>query len=179
MKRYDGVLLACFGDPGLYALKEALGIPVVGIAEASLSFSLLLGARFAIVTALQKAVPMMRNMVNQYALGARMAGIYPLNMPVLDLDARREEACERLQEVVGLAVRDGAEVILLGCAGMTGFSEHVGRTHGVSIVDPIVAGIYALKMIVESGFNIAFNGLYAPPPDGKELAGMDVGSLLR
>lgn len=179
MKNYDGILLACFGDPGLYALKEISKVPVIGIAEASLSLSLLLGARFAIVTALQKAVPMMKNMVDQYALRSRMAGVYALDMPVLELEVCRERACERLHQVIDVAIRDGAEVILLGCAGMTGLAGEIGGAYGVSVVDPIVAGIRTLEMIVESKMHVASNGLYARPSVGKELVGMDMGHLLR
>ena len=178
MRDYDGILLACFGDPGLYALKEIARVPVVGIAEASLSLSLLLGSRFAIVTALRKAVPMMKNMVDQYALGSRMAGIYSLDMPVLELETCRERACDRLRKIIDLAVDDGAEVILLGCAGMTGFAESIGEAHGVSVIDPIIAGVRTLEMIVESGMRVASNGLYARPSSGKELVGMDMGNLL-
>lgn len=178
VKGYDGILLACFGDPGLYALKEISRVPVVGIAEASLSLSLLLGARFAIVTALQKAVPMMRNMVDRYALRGRMAGVYALDMPVLELETCRERTCERLRQVIDMAIRDGAEAILLGCAGMTGLVEDIGEVCGVSVIDPIVAGFCALEMIVESGVRVASNGLYARPFAGKELVGMDMGHLL-
>ena len=32
----DGVLLACFGDPGLFALREVSKVPVTGLAEASM-----------------------------------------------------------------------------------------------------------------------------------------------
>ena len=46
----DAVLLACFGDPGLAALKELSPVPVVGMAEASCHEACRRGRRFAIVT---------------------------------------------------------------------------------------------------------------------------------
>lgn len=56
---YDGVLIACYGDPGLYAAKEICDCPVLGIAETSIALSLLMGGRFSILAASEKAVPMM------------------------------------------------------------------------------------------------------------------------
>lgn len=31
---FDGVVIACYGDPGLFAAREVSPVPVVGIAEA-------------------------------------------------------------------------------------------------------------------------------------------------
>jgi hypothetical protein len=44
----DVVYLACFGEPGLAALKEVSPVPVVGMAEASVQAACELGSRFAI-----------------------------------------------------------------------------------------------------------------------------------
>ena len=96
--KYDGVLVACYGDPGLYAAKEICDCPVVGIAETSISIALLLGGKFAVLAASEKAVPMMENMVLQYGMRERCAGVFPLNMGVLDAEANREETIERLIE---------------------------------------------------------------------------------
>src|SRR5262245_29265328 len=49
-RRYDACLLACFGEPGIGAVKEVFDFPVVGMAEASIVSALQLGERFAIVT---------------------------------------------------------------------------------------------------------------------------------
>ena len=76
---YDGALICCFGDPGLYALKEHMRCPVLGIAEASMSLALLLGQRFSILAASEKAVPMMRDMVGQYGLTSRLASVEAVN----------------------------------------------------------------------------------------------------
>jgi Asp/Glu/hydantoin racemase len=46
----DAVYLACFGDPGLAALREISPVPVVGMAEASCLEACNRGRRFAIVT---------------------------------------------------------------------------------------------------------------------------------
>src|SRR5215510_9978502 len=45
----DAVIIACFGDPGLLALREIAPVPVIGMAEASCRLAASRG-RFAIVT---------------------------------------------------------------------------------------------------------------------------------
>src|SRR4029077_2185294 len=32
--RPDAIIVGCFGDPGVFALREALALPVIGLAEA-------------------------------------------------------------------------------------------------------------------------------------------------
>ena len=73
----DGVVLACFGDPGLYALKEISPVPVVGIAEASIALATLLGGKFGILAAMDRAVGLMDGMVRLYGMEARYAGTVP------------------------------------------------------------------------------------------------------
>lgn len=173
MDKYDGLLLACFGDPGLYGLKETLAIPVIGIAEASISLSLLLGSSFAILCASDKAVPMMKNMVQQYGMNDRCAGILPLGLPVLDLEKDKENTAKILLNTGSEAVAKGAEVLLLGCAGMTGFSDSMEKELKVTVIDPIRSGLKLLECIVECGLNISKCGLYMTPSP-KEIIGKDL-----
>jgi allantoin racemase len=169
---YDGILLACFGDPGLYAIKEISSVPVIGIAEASISVSLLLGSSFGIFVALEKAVPMMDNMVQQYGLKDRFKGVFPLGLPVLDLEKDKLKTTELLLEKGREAVNQGAEVLILGCAGLTGFSDLIEEQLGVTVVDPIRVGFKTLESIVESNVNVSKKGLYKSP-SSKEIVGMD------
>ena len=87
----DGVILACFGDPGLFVLKEICTVPVVGIAEAAMSQALLLGARFGILAGMGRAAALMDSMVQTYGLYGRYAGTVSLSMRVLDFEINREE----------------------------------------------------------------------------------------
>ena len=61
-------------------------------------------------------------------------------------------------------LRRGAEVLLLGCAGLTGFRQELGQTVGAPVIDPVEAGCRALRALVESGLTTSRAGLYARPP---------------
>ncbi|MBL8675608.1 MAG: hydantoin racemase, partial [Rhodospirillales bacterium] len=71
----DAVVLACFGDPGLDALKEICEVPVVGMAEASILHASAVGARFSIVTGGERWGPMLREFVAGRGLERRLASV--------------------------------------------------------------------------------------------------------
>lgn len=167
--RYDGMLIACFGDPGLYAIKEVVEVPIVGIAEASLSTALLLGQSFSILVALKKAVPMMENMIMNYGLSKRLASVEPLGTPVLNLKKDRQQTIKKMLSVGQKAIDKGAEVLILGCAGMTGFSAMLEKELGVAVIDPVTTGYKVLESLVELNLNISKRGIYASPEPKKIL----------
>jgi allantoin racemase len=163
----DGVVLACFGDPGLYSLKEASSKPVVGIAEASMSLALLVGNRFGILAGMRRAVELMDSMVRTYGLEARYAGTEPLDMRVLDFDKDRSATLGVLEKASrGLRAR-GAEVLLLGCAGLTGFVQELEGQVEMPVIDPVEAGCRMLQTIVDARLNTSHIGLYERPAPQK------------
>lgn len=163
---YDGILIACFGDPGLYAIKEISDCPVVGIAEASLSLSLLLGKKFSVITALKKAAPMMEDMIAQYGLSARCSGVCPMNINVLAIEKDKANIFSCFVKTGHECLHDGAEVIILGCASMTGLKEEMEQKLCVPVIDPVQAGFQILSMLIEADMHISKAGLYMAPPKG-------------
>ena len=159
----DGVVLACFGDPGLFVLKEQCKVPVVGIAEASMSLALLLGAKFGILAGMGRAVELMDSMVQTYGLNERYAGSQSLAMRVLVFEQDRPKTLETLVEA-SLALRArGAEVLLLGCAGLTGFAPELQARVSMPVIDPVEAGCRSLMALSDAGYSTSQVGLYARP----------------
>ena len=159
----DGVLVACFGDPGLYALKEIFSCPVVGIAEATVLTSLLLGYKFALLGASSKAVPMFDNMLQQYGLKERLAGIETIDLNVTEADRNRKETTARLSEAGMRAKRKGAEVLILGCAGMTGLRDAVEKELNIPVLDAVETGYRQLELLLACQTKTSKAGLYASP----------------
>lgn len=132
-------VIACYSDPGLAALREQSAHPVLGIAEASILTAMTLGQRFGIISILSKSIPRHMRYVGALGVMDRLAGDQPLEMGVLELaDATR--TFERLK-VVGANLRDaaGADVLILGCAGMTAFRTDLEDHLGVPVVEPCQA----------------------------------------
>jgi allantoin racemase len=160
----DGILLSCFGDPGLFGLKELARVPVVGIAEASMSTALLVGGKFGILAGMDRARPLMDSMVRTYGLEARYAGSESLSMRVLDFEKDRSATLDRLASACARLLERGADVVILGCAGLTGCQDELKSRVPVLAIDPVEAGCRMLKALVEGGLGTSRGGLYADPP---------------
>lgn len=157
----DGIVLACFGDPGLYLLKESCSVPVVGIAEASMSLAMLLGARFGILAGMRRAVELMDSIVKTYGLDARYAGTVSLEMRVLDFAKDRSATLNVLERASSKLRENGAEVLLLGCAGLTTFVEDLQAKVEMPVIDPVEAGCRMLQTLCTARLNTSHIGLYS------------------
>lgn len=161
----DGVVVACYGDPGLYPLKEVLDVPVVGVAESSMATATLLGHRFSILVALDRAVPMMENLAGWYGLSDRLAGVQPTGLSVLELEEDEERTLEALTEAGERAMDAGAEVLLLGCSGMSGYEDALSDRLAIPVVNPVADAVTTIEGLVAQGLAQSGAGLWATPPD--------------
>ncbi|RMA42709.1 aspartate/glutamate racemase family protein [Rhodophyticola porphyridii] len=132
-------VIACFSDPGLAALREQSAKPVLGIAESAVLTAMTLGQRFGILSILPTSVPRHMRFLGAMGVMDRLAGDLPLNLGVADLgDEGRTFA---RQKEVGARLRDshGADVLILGCAGMTAYRKRLSEALGLPVVEPCQA----------------------------------------
>lgn len=168
---FDGIALACYGDPGLYAARELSPVPVVGIAEASMLMACMVAHTFSVVTILPRFRPALEDVVRRYGLDERCASVRSTSLAVLDIErdpdaARREIAAEGQRAVA----EDGAEAICLGCAGMGPLDKAVEAEVGVPVIDGVAAAVKMLEGIADYG--IATSRVAAfKAPEPKELKG--------
>ncbi len=134
-------VIACYSDPGLAALREQSARPVIGIAEASILTAMTMGHRFGIISILSKSIPRHMRYVGAMGVTDRLAADMPLEMGVLEL-ADETRTFERLKEV-GSRLRDSAmaDVLILGCAGMTAFRADLENYLGLPVVEPCQAAV--------------------------------------
>ena len=135
-----GFVIACFGDPGVHALRDATDLPVVGIQEAAISTALTLGQRFGIISILPASIP--RHMRSLGAMGVmdRLAGDRALGLGVAELAVA--DKCLQAMIKTGQRLRDedGADVLIMGCAGMAQYRGTLEQETGLPIVEPCQAG---------------------------------------
>jgi allantoin racemase len=165
---YDAVILACFSDPGIEAAKEISTIPVVGIQEATLHVAAMLGYKFTILTPLKQRVPHKHKEVRRYRLEQSLASVRPLGLTVAETDADPARTKKRILEVSRLAAEeDGAEVMVLGCAGMVGYAEEVERELGLVVLDPSSVALKICEALVDAGLVHSKLAMFATPPEKK------------
>jgi Asp/Glu/hydantoin racemase len=161
----DAVGLACFGDPGLLALKEISPIPVLGMAEASMTSAIQRGGRVAIITGGARWVPMLREFVAMLGLADRLAAIRATALTGAEIaaDPARVEG-----ELVALARRcveeDGADVVILGGAGLVGIADRIAAQVPVPVLDSLACLVEACVAAAAWRGAKPTRGAFAAPP---------------
>jgi Asp/Glu/hydantoin racemase len=159
----DAILLACFGDPGLGALREVSPVPVAGMAEASLLAAASLGGRIGVLTGGARWVPMLAEYAAAIGLGPRTL-IRCVPQTGAEIAADPDGAVAGLAAEATALVADGAEVIVLGGAGLAGLAQRIAARISVPVLDSLACGIAQALMLARLGPARAAAGSYAPPP---------------
>lgn len=137
----DAFVIACYSDPGLHTAREISARPVLGISECGMLTACTRGERFGVLAILPTSVPRHLRHIRQLGLAGRFAGDRPLDLGVVEL-ADRDRTIERAERV-GAALRDadGADVLILGCAGMAWLRAPLEQALGVPVIDPTQAAV--------------------------------------
>jgi allantoin racemase len=163
--RFDAVVIAAFGDPGLPALREVLPVPVTGLTEAALASAQLLGQRFAIIAISQRIQAWYREVVQAYGLTGRLAGIRSLERPVQGIGTVQQDHGAALKALAERAVKDdGADVIVLAGAPLAGLARSLQGQLPVPVVDGVSSAVRHAATLVALQSGRATAGSFAPPP---------------
>lgn len=139
---YDAFIIACYGDPGLYACREVTDKPVIGIAEASIRMSAFVAHNYSIISVLPRVKPLLLDLVRAVGMESRCASVRCTNLTVLEIEENPERAVvELIEESKKAVAEDGAESILLGCAGMGPLDERIQAAVGVPVLDGTVCAV--------------------------------------
>lgn len=142
--RADCVLLACFGDPGLDALREVAAVPVIGLIEAAVAEAARHGARYSIVTGGALWRDMLGEALQARGLAAGLASILTVAPTGAQIAADPEGAFALLAQACARAIReDGAQSVILGGAGLVGLARRLEEQAGAPVVCSIEAGARA------------------------------------
>jgi allantoin racemase len=143
----EAIVVACHCDPGLDAVKEATAKPVVGIGEASMKLASMLGHSFSVVTTARRSIPPKLAQARKYHLQDLLVSV---RAP--DRDASSCEDQDVFLALARAAVEDDlAEVIVLGCAGLTGMDKHIQAKLGVPTLDGVVCALMIAEGLARYG----------------------------
>ncbi|MFI6010534.1 aspartate/glutamate racemase family protein [Streptomyces sp. NPDC051243] len=159
---YDAVVMAGFGEHGREGVRELVDVPVVDITEAAAHLACLLGRRYGVVTTLERSCGQIEDSLETAGVGRNCVAVIGTGLGVLELESgeRTESAFLAAAE----RARDaGAEVLVLGCAGMTGLQRAVGEKLGVPVVDGVAAAVKLAESLVALGLTTSRAGGYAKP----------------
>ena len=137
----DAFVIACYSDPGLHACREATERPVFGIAECSVLTALSRAESFGVIAIGQRSIRRHIRYLRQMQLTDRMVAERPINMSVAET-ASGDAALARMIEIGRvLKNEDGAQAVVMGCAGMARHRAPLEQALGIPVIDPTQAAV--------------------------------------
>ncbi len=138
---FDAVVVTCFGDPGVDALRMLVQVPVVGIGAASFVQAAFMSRQFAIVTPSIGTPKRYAALVASMGLAAPFLGTYQTALSVVDFESGDPVVLETLVSHAQQAVKDGAQCLLFGCAGIADQISEIEDRIGVTCIASVAAGV--------------------------------------
>lgn len=138
---FDAVVVACFSDPGVEALRMLVRVPVIGIGAASFTQAAFCSPRFAIVTPAVGTPERYAAVAAAMGLTRQFLGTYQTQLSVADFESEDPTVLETLVFHAQQAAKDGAECLLFGCAGIADQIRDIAERVGVLCVASVAAGV--------------------------------------
>ena len=148
----DAYIVACFGDPGLMAAREATDKPVLGVAEAAMHSATFVSNGFSIVTSLARTINIARHLVLLYGMQEHCRRIRAVDMEVLALEDPSGPAFDNILRECNKALdEDESGSIVLGCSGMADLAHALTKRLGVPVIDGVSAAAGFAEAMVRMG----------------------------
>jgi allantoin racemase len=159
----DGYVIACFGDPGLLAARELARGPVIGIAEAAMHAASFLGRGFSVVTTLRRTAGRAWDLAEQYGMKRFCRNVRACDVPVLDLESNPAARALIVRECRLALQDDGADCIVLGCAGMADLCAGISAEIQAPVIDGVTAATLLVESLIRLGVATGKQGEFARP----------------
>ncbi|HEU0230314.1 MAG TPA: aspartate/glutamate racemase family protein [Burkholderiaceae bacterium] len=162
---YDALVIAAFGDPGLWGIRELVDIPVVGLTEAALMSACMLGNRYSIIAISHRITAWYRECVQANGLLDRLASIRCLRQPLEDIGSVQSDHEGRLRDLCDQAVReDGADVLILAGAPLAGLARTIRGDIPVPVVDGVSSAVRHAETLIALAPGESRGGSFSLPP---------------
>jgi allantoin racemase len=147
--QYDTFIVACHCDPNLEVIKEITTKPVVGIGESSMKMASMMGQSFSVIQTSEFSIPIKEKLVRRYHLEDSLASIRAPGKEMKNMS----EAQKYIETARAAVKKDGADVIVLGCAGMTGLDRMIQKELRIPVLDGVVCGLIIATGLVNLDYS--------------------------
>lgn len=151
---YSAFVIACYSDPGLHSVREATAKPVLGISECGILTALTLGQKFGVIAILQKSIPRHLRYMGAMGVMDRLAGELPVGLAVTELSDEKKTFGRMVDVATALRDVHGANVIVMGCAGMARYRKPLQDAVGLPVVEPSQAAVGMAIARVRLGWSV-------------------------
>jgi len=147
--RSAAFVIACYSDPGLHACREATDRPVFGIAECGVLTALSRAETFGVIAIAQRSIRRHIRYLRQMQLTDRMVGERPINMSVAETTSGGAALARMIEVGRVLKNEDGAQAVVMGCAGMVRHRAALEQALGIPVIDPTQAAVTMALGVVQ------------------------------
>lgn len=163
-KGVDGIVVACFDDPGIAACRELATGPVLGICEAAVKAASMIATSFSVVTTLPRSVPVIEHLIHGYGLSHQCRRVRSAAIPVLALEEPGSNARMKVRDEILRAIEeDRCEAVVLGCAGMADLTAWLSEETGIPVIDGVSVATRMIEALVGAGIKTSKINAYAFP----------------
>lgn len=171
---YDGFIIACGDDPGLFGAREITQKPVVTIGQAPMLLVPLLGRKFTILGTWPGDKTRSEDKVSKYFLDELLASVLPSGESVLGSHCDHAGLMDSLEKLGNKAIEeDGAEVLVTTCAGMAGVHQELSERLGVPVLEGVSCAVKLTEILIDLGLKTTRVGGFAVLSEPKPLKGFD------
>lgn len=158
----DAIVIACFDDTGLDAVRCLVSVPVLGIGEAAYHAASMVATKFSVITTLSRSVPGLENNLQRYGLARKCVRVRATDIPVLKLEEGDPATLDKIRSEIRDAIeQDRAEAIVLGCAGMADLMEQLSDEFGLPVIDGVAVGVAIAEALANTGLVTSKIGAYS------------------
>ena len=158
----DAIVVACFDDTGVDAVRTMVSVPVLGIGEAAYHAASMISTKFSVITTLLRSVPGLENNLMRYGLAQKCVRVRATDIPVLKLEEGDHATLSKIRSEIREAIeQDKAEAIVLGCAGMSDLMTQLSEEFGLPIIDGVAAGVTFAEALVNNSLKTSKVGAYS------------------
>lgn len=158
----DAIVIACFDDTGVDAVRTLVDVPVLGIGEAAYHAASMIANKFSVITTLSRSVPGLENNLMRYGLAQKCARVRATDIPVLKLEEGDPATLSKIKSEIRTSIaQDNTEAIVLGCAGMADLMAQLSDEFGLPVIDGVAAGVTFAEALVNNRLRTSKIGAYS------------------
>jgi allantoin racemase len=141
---HDCIIIACHGDPGILQAREVASVPVLGIGETSMLAAAAATRSFGVLTLGPDVVPRKWRQLRATGIAVEPTETGVLHAVNEDVDLTPYVMAARA------ATAKGADVLVLGCAGMVSVRERLAEILDTPVIEPVLATCIAATGVLAS-----------------------------
>lgn len=135
---YDAIVVYCFSDLAVDAIRENVSIPVIGPGELSIATVGMISNRFVVITTVNENIARTeRRLMKNKIAAEKMKSIRALDIPVIELRNNPDVTRIYLEKACKSAIEDDSiDTVVLGCLGLAQYGDYIKDKYGVQVIDP-------------------------------------------